>query len=71
MELNAARLADLVLIYMPVVTLVDLDASVGGFVVFAPALVGSVFEELIIAPRNCHLMVSYPASFQSLLRWGM
>ena len=48
--MNAARLAALVLVAMPVMTLGVLDASAVSDVVFVPALVEKIVKELIVAP---------------------
>ena len=65
MQLNAARIAALVLFAIAVPTLGASDVSAGGVVVFASALAEGVIELLIVAHCACCLVASVSASHQS------
>ena len=66
-ELNASWLAALVLVALPVIKLLAYDASEGGIVVFSPALVEGVVEDLIVVPRANCIMASASSYFQAML----
>ena len=67
-ELNAAQLAALVLVDIPVMTMGASDVSKCVVVMFDPSILEVVVEKLIVTPLSRCLVISASSSLQDLFQ---